>query len=63
MAQSDQSVARRALKAIDRLQARIADLERAAREPIAIVGMACRFPGMQTPQTRSGTFSIPGMTR
>ena len=45
MTQSDQSVARRALKAIDRLQARITDLERAAREPIAIVGMACRFPG------------------
>jgi acyl transferase domain-containing protein/acyl carrier protein len=35
----------RALTAIDRLQQKLAGVERAAHEPIAIVGMGCRFPG------------------
>ncbi|WP_437275956.1 type I polyketide synthase [Sorangium sp. So ce375] len=38
----------RAYAAIEALQARLADLERSRREPIAIVGMACRVPGAGT---------------
>jgi acyl transferase domain-containing protein len=34
-----------ALEAIDALQARLDDTERRQREPIAIIGMSCRFPG------------------
>jgi acyl transferase domain-containing protein len=36
---------KRAFLAIEQLQARVDELERAKREPIAIVGMGCRFPG------------------
>ena len=36
---------KRALLAIERLEARLAAMERAAHEPIAIVGLGCRFPG------------------
>jgi acyl transferase domain-containing protein/acyl carrier protein len=35
----------RALTAIDRLQSKLDAHERAAKEPIAIVGIGCRFPG------------------
>ncbi|MFZ5526628.1 MAG: SDR family oxidoreductase [Pseudomonadota bacterium] len=35
----------RALQAIERLQSRLQAVESAAREPIAIVGVGCRFPG------------------
>lgn len=41
---------KRALGAIDQLQAKLAELETAKREPIAIVGMACRFPGAASPE-------------
>lgn len=41
----DLSRLKRALAAIDRLQARIDRLESAAREPVAIIGIGCRFPG------------------
>jgi 3-oxoacyl-[acyl-carrier-protein] synthase II len=41
----DLSRLKRALAAIDRLQARIGALESAAREPVAIIGIGCRFPG------------------
>jgi acyl transferase domain-containing protein/protein-L-isoaspartate O-methyltransferase len=34
-----------ALLAIQKLQARVGEMERAAAEPVAIVGLACRFPG------------------
>jgi acyl transferase domain-containing protein/acyl carrier protein len=37
--------AKRALLLLDRAEKRIVDLERAKSEPIAIVGMGCRFPG------------------
>ena len=36
---------RRAVAAIDRLQRRVDELEGAAREPIALCGTSCRFPG------------------
>ena len=35
----------RAFLAIEKLQARLAAAERARREPIAVVGLACRLPG------------------
>ncbi len=40
---------RLALLAAD-LQARVDDLERARTEPIAIIGMGCRFPGANDPE-------------
>lgn len=39
------SATKRALLAIKELQARLEALEQAKHEPIAIVGMGCRFPG------------------
>ncbi|WP_203969092.1 polyketide synthase docking domain-containing protein, partial [Sphaerisporangium melleum] len=36
---------RSSLKETERLRAQNRSLTEAAREPIAIVGMACRFPG------------------
>ncbi|AKT38863.1 type I polyketide synthase [Chondromyces crocatus] len=36
---------KRALLALDKMQRKVDTLERARTEPIAIVGMACRFPG------------------
>jgi len=43
--QTGPSTIKRALAAIERLQGRLAAAERAATEPIAIVGLACRLPG------------------
>src|SRR5512139_1709784 len=42
---SQLSPLKQALLAIDSLQARLDNVKRAQREPIAIVGMGCRFPG------------------
>src|SRR5690606_555281 len=36
---------KRALVAIESLQAELAARDRAAREPIAVIGIGCRFPG------------------
>ncbi len=36
---------KRALQALDKMQTRLDALERARAEPIAIIGMGCRFPG------------------
>ena len=36
---------KRAYLALEETQIRLADLERARQEPIAIIGMSCRFPG------------------
>lgn len=45
------SLIRNALKAIDVLDTQIEELKAAAREPVAIIGMSCRFPGgAHTPQ-------------
>ncbi|MEL6938588.1 MAG: SDR family NAD(P)-dependent oxidoreductase [Cyanobacteria bacterium J06598_1] len=41
---NDQRMAR-ALQAIEKLQAKLSEIETAKTEPIAIVGMGCRFPG------------------
>ncbi|MEL6776868.1 MAG: SDR family NAD(P)-dependent oxidoreductase [Cyanobacteria bacterium J06597_16] len=41
---NDQRMAR-ALQAIEKLQAKLAAVEMAKTEPIAIIGMGCRFPG------------------
>jgi acyl transferase domain-containing protein/acyl carrier protein len=43
--QDRKSVLQEALTAIDRLQAKLAVAESGLREPIAIVGLGCRFPG------------------
>jgi myxalamid-type polyketide synthase MxaE and MxaD len=39
------SSTKRALRALQEMQVRLAELEGQARDPIAIVGMGCRFPG------------------
>lgn len=46
---SDLSPTKRALLALQQLQAKLADLEYGQREPIAIIGMGCRFPGADDP--------------
>ncbi len=40
---------KRAFIALDSAQQRIAALENAAREPIAVIGMSCRVPGAENP--------------
>jgi len=47
--QAGPSTVKRALGAIERLQARLEAAERAATEAIAIVGLSCRFPGADSP--------------
>ncbi|MBF0135020.1 MAG: type I polyketide synthase [Magnetococcales bacterium] len=42
---SDLSPTKRALLALQTMQAKVDRLEREKREPIAVVGMGCRFPG------------------
>jgi len=41
----------KALEAIESLQARLHAVERDRTEPIAIVGLSCRFPGSADPDT------------
>jgi len=63
------NVLQESLAAIERLQGRIASMESARHEPIAIVGMACRYPGgADTPETlwqllRSGTDAVSEVPR
>ena len=45
MSNADMSATKRALAAIESLQRKLDAIEQAQREPIAVVGMACRFPG------------------
>ena len=52
------------LRALARRQAeRLAAHEHAASEPIAIVGMACRFPAEPTTRSRSGACSATAWTQ
>ena len=44
-AQDRRALLRNALTALDELQAKLDAVERAQTEPIAIIGMSCRFPG------------------
>ncbi|HEY3997345.1 MAG TPA: polyketide synthase, partial [Candidatus Xenobia bacterium] len=43
--ESPEEKLRRALLIIQKLQARVSELEAAAAEPIAVIGMGCRLPG------------------
>ncbi|WP_216206435.1 type I polyketide synthase [Amycolatopsis aidingensis] len=43
--QNSQQTLKRALLAMERMQRQLAEYERAQSEPIAIVGVGCRFPG------------------
>src|SRR5436305_1338099 len=46
----DSSILKRTLVALDRLQAKLGETEQAKREPVAIIGMGCRFPaGVHSP--------------
>ncbi|MDI1443201.1 acyltransferase domain-containing protein [Polyangium sp. 6x1] len=44
-ARSEATPLQRAIAALEKMKARLDAMERAANEPIAIVGMGCRFPG------------------
>ena len=46
---------RRSVVALKQVKERVRDLERASREPIAIVGMGCRFAGGAFHWWRSAT--------
>ncbi|MCB0209452.1 MAG: polyketide synthase dehydratase domain-containing protein, partial [Anaerolineae bacterium] len=60
---------KRALRAVEKMQARLEAIEYAQREPIAIVGIGCRFPGgVNTPEQfwqllRDGTDVITEVPR
>ena len=43
------STIKRTLMALDKMQARLASVEGAQSEPVAIIGLSCRFPGAKNP--------------
>lgn len=47
-AQRDDERLQRALRALEQMQAKLERLESRGSEPLAVVGMACRFPGNST---------------
>lgn len=51
MSDSNQQVSQRVRAALQRAMTRIKELEAREREPIAVVGYSCRFPGGPTPET------------
>jgi acyl transferase domain-containing protein/NADPH:quinone reductase-like Zn-dependent oxidoreductase/short-subunit dehydrogenase/acyl carrier protein len=42
---------KQALLAVEEMQARLAELERGRTEPVAIIGMGCRFPRAENPES------------
>lgn len=40
----------RAAVALEKMQSRLDAIEQAQTEPIAIIGMSCRFPGASSPE-------------
>ena len=46
---SENDALRRALSALESMRTRITAMQSAAREPIAVVGLGCRFPGVEGP--------------
>ncbi len=47
---ADAAKLRRALLALEKMQAKLADMERGQREPIAIIGLGCRFADADSPE-------------
>ncbi len=48
----------RALLALEKMETRLKAAENAMREPIAIVGLGCRFPGGATDADFSGSYCM-----
>jgi acyl transferase domain-containing protein/NAD(P)-dependent dehydrogenase (short-subunit alcohol dehydrogenase family)/SAM-dependent methyltransferase/acyl carrier protein len=48
-AQDRRSLLRDAVRAVDEMRGKLEALERARNEPIAIIGVGCRYPGAETP--------------
>ena len=66
MSETELSPIKRALIEQRRLKARIEELERARSEPIAVIGVGCRFPGASGPEAfwqllRNGVDAISDM--
>lgn len=66
---ASESTVKRALRAVVELREKLEALERTRREPIAVIGLGCRFPGgAESPQAfwrllaegRDGVTSVPG---
>lgn len=49
-ATAEAAALRRALNALERMQARLEAFQHAAREPMAVIGLGCRFPGAEGPE-------------
>src|ERR1700694_4318071 len=46
---SQLSTAKRTLRALEKMQTRLAATEGSQSEPVAIIGLSCRFPGAKNP--------------
>ena len=51
MADETMTPLKRALLAVQELRGRLEAAERAGREPIALIGLGCRFPGAESPES------------